>query len=125
MSGKRYVPGNLYYDPVSLAFLPRITTLYGLKNSLTGTIFVWEGLRLVSIQTVLRSVNAKVSDGQTTSFVEPEYAPGTLRMTAIGPRAIQEGKRVSYPLTFWNDPKVNVGLLQASGRLAARGVQRT
>ena len=65
--------------------------------------------------------SGKASPERTLFFVEPEYAPGTLRMTAIGPRALQEGKRASYPLTFWNDPKVNIGLLQNTGRVAARG----
>jgi hypothetical protein len=122
ISGKKYPQGKLYYDPVSLGFVHRISSVTGVKNPQTSTVFTWDGLRLVSIET--RSsppAGGKSGPERTLFFVEPEYAPGTLRMTAIGPRALQEGKRVSYALTFWNDPKVNVGLLQSAGRAAARG----
>jgi hypothetical protein len=121
VSGKRYQPGRVYYDPMSLTFLPRLAFVSALRNPLATTSFTWEGLRLVNIQTSLDVAKGKAGAGQTTFYVEPEYAPGTLRMTAIGPRAIQEGKRISYPVTYWNDPRVNVDLLQKSGRLAARG----
>jgi hypothetical protein len=124
MSGEKYNPGRLYYDPISLSFVPRIVAIDGDKAPSVGTSFTWDGLRLVNIETKVSSQkkDAVTSDpGQTIFFVEAEYASNTLRMTAIAPRALQDGKRISYPLTFWNDPKVNIGLLQATGRAAARG----
>lgn len=126
MSGKKYTPGKIYYDPISLSFVPRIVVVDGQKIPITGTSFTWDGLRLVKIETTVNAKTAskpeeRADPGQTTFFVDVEYAPGTLRMTAIGPRAIQEGKRMTYSLTFWNDPRINVSLLQATGKPAGRG----
>ena len=119
MSGKRYPPGKLFYDPISLAFVPRMVAVSGTRLPTAGTSFTWDSLRLVNIETKVSE--SKGDSGHTTFFVDVEYAPGTLRMTGVGPRGTQDGKRVSYPLTFWNDPRVNIGLLQATGKVAARG----
>ncbi len=127
MSGTKYTPGKIFYDPVSLSFVPRVIAVGGQKPPAADTSFTWDGLRLISIETTVNpsAITSKPvvkgGNGQTTFLVDVEYAPGTLRMTSISPRAIQEGKRVTYPLTFWNDPRINVSLLQATGKAAARG----
>lgn len=126
MSGRKYATGKLYYDPISLSLVPRVVVVSGQKPPNAATSFTWDGLRLVNIETKVNTVPAgrqgsKPDSGQTTFFVDVEYAPGTLRMTAVAPRTIQEGKRVAYALTFWNDPRVNVALLQNTGKSAARG----
>jgi hypothetical protein len=110
ITGEEYAEGSAYYDPLSLGFLPRVQKVVAEK--VEETFFDWREFQLALVETK--------PFGQThaTFSAEPQYAPGSVRMTAIGER----GSRTPYSLTYLNTPGRNVKLLaKEKHRPVARG----
>ncbi len=100
ITGEDYPEGSVYYDPLSLGFLPRVKRIY--EQKVEETFFEWREFQLAWVET------KPVGQAEHATFsAEPQYAPGSVRMTAIGPR----GGGSSYQLIYLNSPNVNVALL--------------
>ena len=124
ISGKRYRPGEVFYDPVSLGFLQpvmRISSDDGL-----ATVFSREDRSFLvkSIATSVGNRKGAVPTGPATVIfeAEPKYDRQALSMLEVGSRATSAGERTSYSLTYLNSPGVDPDLVfRFTGRQIARG----
>jgi len=123
MSGVRYRPSDVFYDPISLGFLQPVMRVSA-GDGLT-TIFSREDRSYLvkSISTTTTSGKSNSPAGQSTMFeVEPKYDRQALSMLEIGSRANSAGDRTSYALTYLNSPSVDPDLVRRfTGRHIARG----
>ena len=124
ISGMRYNPGEVFYDPVSLGFLQPVKRVDS-KDGLS-TVFDWEDRSFLvrSISTAMEHPNPKAVNGPSTTVfeAEPKYDRKALAMLEIGSRATSAGERAVYPLTYLNSPGVDPDLVHRfTGRQIARG----
>ena len=126
ISGRRYLPGDAYYDPISLGFIQPVRLISTKKGSMT--LFQWEDRSYV-----LRSISNSIeSPGATSSSknpratpvfeAEPRYDRKALSMLEIGSPATTTGQRSLYSLTYLNSPGVDPDLVyRFTGKQIARG----
>lgn len=108
MSGKR-LPNNVYYDPISLAFQPRVDRIDA-SNKLRLT-FSWEGVRLASIVPAFEK-NERVTAERKIWFGYEDRVPQVALVTAgdaapaaLGDDPDERFKRSNVVLT--NNPYVD------------------
>ena len=126
ISGRRYLPGEVFYDPISLGFLQPVARVIGVSKGAPDTVFRREEqsylVKSISTSFTPNANSTKRSDESILFEAEPKYERKTLSMLEIGPRASSTGERPTYPLTYWNSPTVDPGLiLRFTGRQVARG----
>ncbi len=115
ISGEAYEPGEVFYDPVSGSFQPRVRTSATLKMPLSSTEFEWDGLAVRSIST--RAGNLTGGGSRTEFQVEPGYDSKRIYMSTLK----TSGGRV-MPLRYLSCPDYDPQLAQKfTGRRTARG----
>jgi tetratricopeptide (TPR) repeat protein len=125
VSGRRYMPGDAYYDPISLAFTQPVRMINTKKGS--TTLFQWEDrsyvLRSISTFFQPQGNNSTKSTTPTPVFgAEPRYDRKALSMLEIGSPATTTGQRNLYSLTYLNSPGVDPDLVfRFTGKQIARG----
>lgn len=117
ISGEPYLPGEVFYDPLSGGFFPQVSTT-GTDRG-TATEFHWDGYLVTSITTW----GASVVVGRIPVFeVEPRYDREHAHMVEIGTKANSTGERRAIPLLYLNSPAFDP-LLAAkfTGKMLTRG----
>jgi len=124
ISGMRYRPGEVFYDPISLGFLQPV--LRTSSDDGVATVFSRED-RSFLVKSISTSVGNRKGSTPTgpptvTFEAEPKYDRQALSMLEIGSRATSTGERTSYPITYLNSPGVDPDLVfRFTGRQIARG----
>jgi hypothetical protein len=124
ISGVRYRPNEVFYDPISLGFLQPMTRIS--TDEGPYTLFAREDrsflVKSISTFTATRK-DAPPGGASTPLFeAEPKYDRQALSMLEIGSRANSAGDRTSYALTYLNSPGLNPDLVfHFTGRQMARG----
>jgi hypothetical protein len=124
VSGERYAPGEVFYDPLSGSFQPHVSVASVVKGPrLTNTEFRWDGFMVQSITTSLVARQGEAALGlRTLLALEPVYDQNHLYMSGIGQKANSAGERRISPLRYLNCPDFDP-LLAAkfTGRVSTRG----
>jgi YD repeat-containing protein len=117
ISGEKYEDGSIYYDPVSMSFQQRISTVYGQEET---TSFEWSEQRLTSISTtpVRKNAPAAAAPPKPSFYVEATYEANSVRMQDIGPR---KGSNEQAALKYFNDRQENIAIIQKMGKQVAAG----
>jgi hypothetical protein len=115
VSGAAYEPGEVFYDPLSGSFHPRIQASQTTGTPASLTEFEWDGLSLKSVTT--RTAN-QLGGGSRTEFqVAPVYDPKRVYMGSLKTAG---GRDV--PLRYLNCPDYDPQLAQRfTGRRTTRG----
>lgn len=126
MSGIRYDPGRVFYDPVSLSLIQPITRIHA-KDGLS-TLFIREDrsflVRSISTSRMPVSMPGATSPAAASTLfeAEPKYDRPTLSMIEIGSRATSAGERTAHALRFLSSPAVDPALVfRFTSRQIARG----
>jgi tetratricopeptide (TPR) repeat protein len=125
ISGMRYRPGDVFYDPISLGFLQPVQRISSEDG--VATLFTREDRSFLvkSIATTIgnRKASAGPQSAPTETFeAEPKYDRQALSMLEIGSRATSAGERTAHALTYLNSPGVDPDLVfRFTGRQIARG----
>jgi len=124
ISGKRYRPSEVFYDPISLGFLQPVMRVS--SDDGTATVFSREDRSFLvkSIATSMGNKKGAIPTGPLTVMfeAEPKYDRQALSMLEVGSRATSAGERTSYSLTYLNSPGVDPDLVfRFTGRQIARG----
>ena len=120
MSGELYQPGEVFYDPLSGGFFPRVLTSGAEKG--TATAFEWEGFMVKSITTTAHVLVGKTTKETTDFEAEPTYDRQHVCMTEIGPKANSAGERSVTPIRYWNSPQFDPVLAaKFTGKVVTRG----
>ena len=106
MSGENYAAGEVFYDPLSGSFQPRMTVSTTEEGDLrTRTEINWDGFMAMSITTTAAARKGEPSVRDRTALVlEPVYDQTRLYMTGIGGRANSAGERRIQSLRYLNCP---------------------
>ena len=110
ISGRRYLPGDAYYDPITLVTQP-VRMISTKKGSIT--MFQWEDRSYVlrSISSSIRSPGVSSSSKSPRSApvfeAEPRYDRKALSMLEVGSPATTIGQRSLYSLTYLNSPGID------------------
>jgi len=121
MSGEAYAEGEVYYDPYSGGFHPRVVAAISEKSPTEmRTDFRWEGFMVTSITT---SSGSSLSSARNIQLeLEPKYNLERLFMTDIGPKANSAGERRLTPIRYLNCPDLDLRLASTlSSNLKTRG----
>ena len=106
MSGEYYTAGEVFYDPLSGSFQPRVTVSATQEGErLTRTEINWDGFMATSITTSAAARRGEPTVRDRTALVlEPMYDQTRLYMTGIGGKANSAGERRLLPLRYLNCP---------------------
>jgi len=119
ISGELYDPGQVFYDPLSGGFQPRVVRSGPDKGSTGKTVqFRWDGFMAILITTT----GASGSGGPVGRDIEPVYDQKHLYMSGVGTKANSAGERRVIPLRYLNSPDFDP-LLAAkfTGKTLTRG----
>lgn len=119
VSGQAYAPGEVFYDPVSGSFHPRVQVSVGMTgDTVPMTEFRWEGFMASSIST---SVGNKIARSVKLEL-EPRYEQQHVYMSGIGTKANSAGQRRVMDLRYLNCPDFDPVLAARFGaRTTTRG----
>jgi hypothetical protein len=124
ITGIRYRPGSVYYDPVSLGFAARIHSLTVEHGQ--ETIFQWapSGYKLEAIRTTqpYRSTEKK-DDERPVLYIAPTINDN-LYTLAIDVGTSSGDKLTRYPLQYINTPDLDFTLLNKYGEKRERPLAR-
>jgi hypothetical protein len=115
VSGESYEPGEVFYDPLSGSFQPRVQLSMTNKAPVSSTEFEWDGNSVKSITT--RNANQFGTVSRVEFQVEPVYDGKRVYMGSLR----TSGGRV-IPLKYINSPDYDPQLAQQfTGKRTARG----
>jgi hypothetical protein len=124
VSGALYHPGEVFYDPLSGSFQPRVGHSIAPQGSTAKSVqFRWDGFMALSITTTVGSrPGGLVGRDRTELEIEPVYDQKHIYMSGIGAKANSAGQRKVMPLRYLNSPDFDP-LLAAkfTGKVSKRG----
>jgi len=119
-----YHPAEVFYDPLSGSFQPRVLLSVADKGSTAKNVqFRWDGYMAASITTnVGSSPGGLVGRDRTQLEIEPVYDQKHLYMSGIGGKANSAGVRWVMPLRYLNSPDFDPQLAaKFTGKMSTRG----
>ena len=124
MSGEPYMPGEVYYDPLSGSFQAHISQVsVSEKSRSVSTAFQWNGFMAVSISTIEgagRDEPAHRMPAVTT--IEPVYDQKRVYMKEVTTESGAAGTTKRFALTYLNAPDFDPILAsKLTGKVTTRG----